>query len=296
METYICGKLGWESQFKLVDWVIHGRAIRTTYSMNHFVVKYIHTWLPVGALVSKYAVKYPASCPSCACVMETQDHLLRCPARQSNRDKLFIDIRRFLAYFPTDPYVKILLQRAIRSLFLSEEFVPPPGEEKYKTLIQQQKSIGWDQLLVGRFLLEWKGIIDDHLQTIQRDKRKTETGTIWVTKILAILFHFAWDVWKDRNIDRHGRDKTDRERLLIERALLQTKELYRIRLDVLPSHRELFYESFEQHTIVEKTSRGLQQWIFTWRDVLLHSAERAQRLGTTRMNSIRQYFSPRHST
>ena len=94
---------------------------------------------------------------------------------------------------------------------------------------------------------------------MKRDTQKTGTGTIWVTKITAILFHIVWDVWKDRNIDRHGRDTTDQERLLVERALLQTKELYRIRLDVLPAYHELFYDLFEQHTNVEKTSRDLHQ-------------------------------------
>lgn len=139
---------------------------------------------------------------------------------------------------------------------------------------------------MGRFLKEWRVTIDNHLKTIQRKLKKTETGSIWVTTITEILFHFAWEVWIEHNTDRHGRDKMDRKRLLIERALVQTKELYWIRLDVLPMHRELYYDLFEHHTQSEKSSKGLQQWISTLGNVLIQSEERAHLFGITRMRSI----------
>ena len=108
--------------------------------------------------------------------------------------------------------------------------------------------------------------------------------------ISSILFHFAWDVWVKRNEDRYGWDKTDRERLSIERALLQIDELYKIRLDVLTKDRKLFYDSAEQHKQIETMRRGLQQWIHTWSDVIHHSATKAKKYGITNMNSIIDYF------
>ena len=116
-------------------------------------------------------------------------------------------------------------------------------------------------------------------------------GATWVTGISSILYHFAWHVWKEQNEEKHGRDKTERERLLVERSLLQTEELYKIRLDVLPRHRHLFYDNYIQRKEIEKKSRGLNQWISTWSSVLYHSADRAKKYGATRMNNIRQYLS-----
>ena len=98
METYICKKQGWDTQFRLVDWLIHGRAIWKTYDMKHFVVNFVHDWLPVRELVSIHVIQYPASCPSCDCVVETSTHMLRCPARRSRRKKLVVDIKFFLLF------------------------------------------------------------------------------------------------------------------------------------------------------------------------------------------------------
>ena len=70
-----------------------------------------------------------------------------------------------------------------------------------------------------------------------------------------IIFHGMCG--RKKNEDRHGQDKTEREQLLVERSLLQTEELYKIRLDVLLRHHNLFYDKYTQHKEVEKTSRGL---------------------------------------
>ena len=99
------------------------------------------------------------------------------------------------------------------------------------------------------------------------------------------------DVWKERNADRHGQDKSMRERLLIKRALLQTAELYNIREDVLPRHRDLFHDTYEIHKEIEDSSSSLHQWLVLWGPLIHHSIRQAKRLGVDRVNDIRQYFS-----
>ena len=56
MEKYICKKNNWDKQFDFVDWALHGMAIQSNYDMKHFLIKYIHNWLPVGVLILKYAI------------------------------------------------------------------------------------------------------------------------------------------------------------------------------------------------------------------------------------------------
>ncbi|KAG7373523.1 hypothetical protein IV203_034247 [Nitzschia inconspicua] len=45
----------------------HERSVNTFKDGPHiFLVKFLHGWLPVGKLVSRYdPVKYPSGCPSC---------------------------------------------------------------------------------------------------------------------------------------------------------------------------------------------------------------------------------------
>ena len=116
------------------------------------------------------------------------------------------------------------------------------------------------------------------------------SGSKWVTGLISILLHFSWNVWNERNEDRHGRDKTEKEKLLVKRALLQLEELYKIRMDVLPRHRNLFYDNVEQHKQVDKTSKSISQWLYTWSSVIHHSAATTREYSITRMGSIMQYF------
>ena len=292
IRKYISHKYNWQGQFDLVDWQQHGVAIRHNYDIKHFLSKYVHNWLPVGALVSRYSVKYPPQCPSCSCALETQDHMLRCPKQNAQRGKLFVNLKRFMDNYPTDPFLRILLLRKLK-ISLGDTSVTPinDSETRFNLLLQHQEDIGWDQLLSGRFAHEWTDVAHDYISNIPKSqKRKNLSGASWVNSVIKIIFNFALDVWKERNIDRHGRDVTKSEILLIERALLQTNELYRQRAQVLPRHKYLFYDTFEQHKEIEKTSRSLNQWITTWSPLLKHSILKAKQFGITGMDTLHSFF------
>ena len=232
---YICKKNHWKDEYLLVDWDLHGLSIRKLYGMKNFLTKYIHNWLPVGNVVSRYAPQYVEKCPSCECLVETREHMLRCTARQPQRKKLFINVRRFINNYPTDPFIKILLQRLLKQMLCDEIIHIPNHESKYNALIHHQSRVGWQQLLLGRFVVEWQDIASDYINSLpSKQKGKGINGKTWVNGITVILYKFAQDVWQERNDDRHGRDKTAREQLLVERALLQTEEFYKLRNAVLP--------------------------------------------------------------
>ena len=77
---------------------------------------------------------------------------------------------------------------------------------------------------------------------------------------------------------------------MIERAIQQTGALYDIRNEVLPWHKELYYASLDTHKEVEKSSRGLGQWVTTWGPVLWDSLEKANKLVIGNENPIDSYF------
>ena len=138
--------------------------------------------------------------------------------------------------------------------------------------------------------MEWKECADHFISNVPNTK-KSVIGATWVSGITQIIYNFTMDVWKERNADRHGRDKTMRERLLIERALLQTAELYNVREDVLPRHKDFFYDTYEIHKETEDSSSSLNQWLVLWGPLIHHSIIKAKRLGVDRVNDIRKYFS-----
>jgi len=97
-------------------------------------------------------------------------------------------------------------------------------------------------------------------------------------------------IWTERNEDRHGKDAISREERLTERAIAQTEALYRLRNEVLPCHRELFYNDLEEHREKETSSTGLFQWVSTWGSVIRNSVNQAKDRGVNGMRSLSTYF------
>jgi hypothetical protein len=97
--------------------------------------------------------------------------------------------------------------------------------------------------------------------------------------------------WLARNDDLHGVDAVSREAALVTLAQQETTTIYSLRDQVLPRDRELFYATLDIHFQKEPSSRGLRQWLFTWKPVILQSVKDSKRLNTARTRSIRTYFS-----
>ena len=161
----------------------------------------------------------------------------------------------------------------------------------YNTLLAKQAAVGWEQLFLGRFVNEWREIQEGHLSRLPT-RTKHQTGTTWVTKVTNIIWKHVYLNWEHRNSAQHGVDAESREAILLATATRETEALYDIRDDVLPRDQELYYTSLEAHCEQETTSRGMRQWLNTWKPVLLHSLKEGQRLGTQGMLSIRHYFQP----
>ena len=144
---------------------------------------------------------------------------------------------------------------------------------------------------MGRFAIEWKEFAHGYIRSLPKNQRKkSHSDQSWVTQITKIIFNFTYDVWEERNTDRHGRDATEKEMILVERAVQQTIALYEIRHEVMPQHKDLFYDTLTQHQEVEKSSRSLQQWVTTWGPVLWDSLKKATTLGIGRESSIASCF------
>ena len=89
IRDYISQKAGWSIKFELIDWKSHKTRLVKQYEDKNCLCKYVHDWIPVGTLLSRYAPHYSTKCPSCTCSIEERWHLLQCSARTELR-KTFI--------------------------------------------------------------------------------------------------------------------------------------------------------------------------------------------------------------
>ena len=96
--------------------------------------------------------------------------------------------------------------------------------------------------------------------------------------------------WEDRNRALHGYDANSREAALLLLAQKETENLYEIRDQVLSRDKDLFYTTIDTHYKQEPTSRGLRQWLNTWKPVLLHSLEESKKRGLQGVRALTHYF------
>ena len=80
LRQYHCSKYDWsEDVFNSVDWTAHGRALNSNFPRRHFLIKFLHDWLPLGYLKSRYAAYYDDTCPLCSNTLETRSHFFNVP-------------------------------------------------------------------------------------------------------------------------------------------------------------------------------------------------------------------------
>jgi hypothetical protein len=181
------------------------------------------------------------------------------------------------------------LLESIRSWFQDAPVILSCFGETYDILIKQQASVGWMQLLLGRFVHEWSLLQEEFLRTIT-NRPKNSSGTGWVIGVTTIMWKHIRKEWETRNSARHGIDDVTKELARIEQAKREIVSMYELKDEVLPRDRELYYETTEAHFEREKTSLALRQWLSTWKPVLLKSHKTHTQPRHDRWNSIRRHL------
>jgi hypothetical protein len=183
------------------------------------------------------------------------------------------------------------------------------GYERYDLLIDEQTVIGWDNLLRGKFLTQWK-IQQKAYKTGRKlenpflyektrrrkarecaknknknKKNKTEDFHAFFQAIIPII----QEIWTDRCIDRNT--PVIGGRIVAEYDSLSKKvtHLYTKKEMVLPEDEmKIFNETLV--TRLEDTNQQLKKWITRWRPVIDHSMKQVKELAQANSKPIWQHF------
>jgi hypothetical protein len=175
---YMQTKYKWtDTTIQGIDWAGHKQAVSSwtyghrkeslTKSPPTFLHKFLHGWLATGKMVTRYnATLYPKECQSCQLPVEDQTHFLRCNARPDWRDKFQDSLgKHSTTATDTDPMLmEIMLEGIIR--WLTETPFPNLRHgmpAQHQELHKQQATIGWDQMLYGRWSEHWRILQQQHL-------------------------------------------------------------------------------------------------------------------------------------
>ena len=252
-----------------IDWTVHGRAINRHAPRKNTLVKYLHNILPVGEVVHRYNPKYPRNCPSCNQDHENQKHLLVCQAasRKEWRCLTVTKIRRQLDAAETNLELMTIALDGIQSVLTGSGTLDHHRyPAQYRQLVEEQEAIGWTNFLKGRLTTQWAIHQDRHLKE-RKLKTSKRNGTTWATNLASAMLNEWLALWKIRNEDRHGRDKTTQTRVRAEQIRREVELLYEQADQAPPNYSNHIYRH-DLETQLDKTTAELIGWLSNWAPVV----------------------------
>jgi len=244
-------------------------------------VKYLNHILPVGKVVHRYKPYYSPQCPSCSEPIETQWHMVCCPAddRALWRTETINAVRQRCQLSDTSNVLSHILRFALDRV-LSDSGVPiedlvSQHDESYRALLEDQALIGWEQLLLGRFSKLWIPTQDAYVEA-REDVRpnKINHGESWLRGIVKVIFKQMHVLWLLRNSARHGRDAEEQSLRRLDYLRARTEYLYSRRHLCRPCDAEAaFYPSLVEHFHRTNTVQGMENWISMYEGLVEASIE-----------------------
>ena len=286
---YTCDRNEIDPQWiEAVDWNAQWTAIRGNQYRQPFIVKLIYIHLPVR---HKQFIIGSDSSPICPCCdqHEYQWHLMRCSSRSTFREEMIADFNTALQTMRTHPGIQTTLLRVVTAWMqglevVDRSLIPTTLLE----LVDAQSAIGWYQFFLGRIHKGWGEYQDGYYRSIGR-KSKTDTGTTWASKVAKFMFEKQHQVWKDRNLDVHGRSPSAQQERRTEVIRELVREYDRKRYDLTPSDRDLVPHDVEAF-LRKNGPKSLRQWAITTGPLIQQAYRRAKGLTATGTESIKAYF------
>lgn len=204
------------------------------------------------------------SCPSCHHVEETQSHFLCCTHRIAWRSSFQTALRKHSEKTDTDP---LLQEMMLEGIFRWLRHRPYPSlrsafSASYNELFQRQADIGWEQLLYGRWSVQWRELQYQYLQQNNIAITKYNHGTPWLNGHIKLIWNQLYAAWELRNKDLHGKDEHMQRQRKQAQVQKQIRVLYHLKQDCqLINQRKWFYASPAEHFAREPQLGQQESWL-----------------------------------
>ena len=202
-----------------------------------------------------------------------------------------------------DPRLHDILKDGLLKYFKGVEQTPydTPGSKTYHQLQTNQRKIGWDNLIRGKFSSHWrkhqqeftqenKRLRKDHEMRTEcmrtkeipkKKKKKNENSsprpkrkTDIFQRLFSAITDIIHELWLERNEDCHNPAKGQIRIAKITEAERTVTELYSVRHLILPEHDSTYF-AIDLPQMLERTYSQMLRWANRWRIGIYHSMKRA---------------------
>ena len=291
-----------QGTFDAINWTAHGTSIRQHMAKRTHIIKLVHGILPTNSKLHRND-PIRSLCPCCRAIREDRRHVIKCTAQSRSewRQAAIKAIDSKCASLLTHPELRAILVTAITEWTKWDDnqqdtpFTINPQQATIpaiKRLIARQNAIGWHQVFLGRFSIDWNQVQDDHYANMINTKEgKKRTGQRWQQTLIGEIWNQWFDVWTMRNKDLHGSTETAKTRAEREEVERTLRDIYDLKEQMEPSVQQLLCQEITEH--FAKPLWFNKNWIAIHGPLVKQSIKRAKKKAIQGVRSIRQYFSPR---
>ena len=224
-------KRGWSSEYiKKINWnaiqqLLDGKTLCRR--LNY--LKYIHNWQYVGRRIGHIEDGCTLCINNCG-EHEGYLHYLACSKLRMNvlviRQRF--RVRRRLDYIYTSPIIVDIIMDILENYGTNKMFAQFFTQDRLVLqVIYEQTILGWQAFLQGYHHHLWESLQRRYLTTVQPVDNKLNAKQ-WSSKCIQILFDYAEEVWKVRNINLHGVHGITTRRLKLQQIKEKVIALYQI--------------------------------------------------------------------
>ena len=293
LEAYIRSKNGWEqSTFDQVNWTAHGKAVKASRPRRVHLTKFLHEALPTfhQANVLDGGTR---RCIGCGCCDETADHIFKCtaPSRDQWRQKWWLSVEAFHESHATHPLLRHVFREAVQQWFHPEEpdiVSPILFPQDVRRLILSQNSIGWRQILRGRFTNEWQTIQNAYYMRHKAKSKYKRTGSQWQKQFITVIWEQWFQLWGIRNGEVHGTTTASRAQAQRREVARQVTAIYSSREFMEPEVQSLL--ATDQETQLQQPTHTTKNWLAMAGPVIRASVRRIKKVSLQGVRSLQSYF------
>ena len=157
-----------------------------------------------------------------------------------------------------------------------------------RQLIQSQNSIGWRQILRGRFSVEWQRLQNDYYMRHRRKTGFKRTGERWQQHFIVVIWEAWFRLWKMRNGEVHGTISATRAQAQRREVGRQLTDIYASRTFMEPEVQQLL--EVDQETHMQRPIHVTQNWLAMAGPVIRRSVRRIRKRSLQGVRALRSYF------
>jgi hypothetical protein len=286
LHHYMQLKYKWhDTTIDKIDWILLSMSLRSlTTNQRKTITQFMHGWLPVNGHPGRAECQFNQTCPMCRETLETQDHFLTCKNTVDRWNQAVTAIVQSIQ--EKYPHLSKILHWALTTCRGNNNQQPPDRlittgdttQHIYDRIIRTQTSIGWQQILKGRWAVSWVQAIE----IISPGQGERET-----TKIISHIWQEILSIWKERCNILHADTLHNNERIL-QNILPRVQAIYE-RKDKLDAVDKQVLATPIAKTL-QLPQRLLLDWVRRTGNFVKKGLKRANHRLKERNNSITQYF------